>query len=60
MSNMLRIFSEKLDTKFKDKYTEAIFTVSELNEVFLKPTIQLGVEEVKKLDPWLERFVKVD
>ena len=58
MNHLTRIFSEKPDTKFKDKYTDQIYTVEELNIAFLKPTIALGVEAVEELIPWLERFEK--
>ena len=56
---MTRIFSEKLDVKWKDKYTGQIFTGKELNEGVLKPTMALGVHEVEKLIPWFERFEKI-
>ena len=57
--NLARVFREKPETKFKDKYTNQIFTVAELNDGFLKPTIHLGMKEVEELQEWFERFEKV-
>lgn len=57
--NLVRVFREKPETKFKDKYTNQIFTVAELNEGFLKPTIHLGMEAMVELQDWFERFEKV-
>lgn len=59
MTNVVRIFREKEDTKFKDKYTEQIYTVKELNEGFLKPTIGMTPEALDDFEDWLERFEKV-
>ncbi|HEC63971.1 MAG TPA: hypothetical protein ENI23_01610 [bacterium] len=59
MNHLPRVFGEKLDVRWKDKYTGATYTGEELNKGFLKPTIALGAEEVKKLGEWFERFEKV-
>jgi len=57
-NHMARVMGHKPDTKFKDKYTGAIFTVTELNEGFVKPTMFLpnGPAELEKLIPWFERW----
>jgi len=60
MNHLPRIFGEKLDVKWKDKYTDTIYTGKELNDGFLKPTIVLGINEVKELGEWFERFEKVE
>lgn len=60
-NHLARVMREKPTTKFKDKYTEQIYTVDKLNTMFLHPTIHLpnAIEEVKKLSEWFERFEKV-
>jgi len=60
MNHLPRIFREKLDVKWKDKYTGAIYTGEELNDGFLKPTIAFGMDEVIELGEWFERFEKVE
>jgi len=62
-SNIKRIFKEKEDTLFKDIFGGASFTVKELNEAFLKPTILMHPDnpesiEMRDLEQWLERFEK--
>lgn len=61
MNELVRIFSCKPDTKFKDKYGLGEFTVSELNEAFLKPLIHMypnGDIPQGDLD-FFERFEKL-
>ena len=61
-SNIKRIFKEKFETKFKDKYGGASFTVEELNEMWLKPAIQHDTDpesnEMKEIEVFLERYEK--
>jgi len=62
MTNLSKIFGCKENVKFKDKYTGVIYTVAELNDGFLKPTLALPnpVKEMEELDKWAERFEKVE
>ena len=62
MTNLSKIFGCKENVKFKDKYSGAIFTVAELNEAFLKPTLHLPnpIKEMEDLEKWAERFEKVE
>lgn len=61
-NNITRIFKEKPETLFKDKYGGASFTVKELNEGFLKPTMMLSKDpnspEMKELQEFFERYEK--
>ena len=61
-SNLKRIFKEKPDTKFKDIHGGASFTVEELNEMWLKPTMQLSKDpdsdEMKEIEVFLGRYKK--
>ena len=61
-TNIKRIFKEKEDTLFKDKYGGASFTVKELNEGFLRPTMQMSPDptspEMIEIEKFFERYVK--
>jgi len=59
-NHLVRVMREKPSARFKDKYTEQIFTVDELNIGFLKPTVLLGADAVQELTEWFERFEKVE
>lgn len=53
MNPMVKVFSQKSTTRFKDKYTGQVFTHAELNQI-LKEMIKLGT--VKADINWWERF----
>ena len=61
-SHIKRIFKEKPDTLFRDKHGGASFTVNELNEMGLKPTIKMSKEpgraEKKENEIFLGRYEK--
>ena len=63
LTNIQRIFREKPNTKFKDKYGGATFTVKELNDGFLRPSMAITKDpeskEWKELDDFFERYEKV-
>ena len=64
MKELTRIFGCKGDTKFRDEFGTT-FTVDELNEAFLKPTMLLHPDnpesdEMVDLIKWLARFEKVE
>ena len=56
MNPMVKVFSQKPTTKFKDKYTGQVFIYEGLNMV-LKEMIRLGT--VKTDIDWWERFEKI-
>jgi hypothetical protein len=53
MNNLSKIFKEKDDVKFRDKYTMCIFTVAKIKSMILYS------ETINEVDNWLERFVKI-
>lgn len=61
-TNIKRIFKEKPDTMFKDIHGGASFTVNELNEMWLKPTMQMSPDpnskEMKEIEIFLGRYEK--
>ena len=62
-TNIFRIFKEKEDTLFNDKYGGVQMTAKEINEVWLRPTMQLNPDpeskEMKEIETFLERYIKV-
>lgn len=59
-NHLRRIFKEKPDTMFVDKYTRRVFTVDELCKKFLIPAIETDYEDLAKYVDWFSRYEKVN